>query len=29
LGGEGTNALLRYFPQSAFPDADAFGDWLV
>ncbi|UXT50859.1 GNAT family N-acetyltransferase [Agrobacterium tumefaciens] len=29
LGGEGVNALLKYFPQNAFPDADAFGDWLV
>ncbi|CUX47804.1 GNAT family N-acetyltransferase [Rhizobium oryzihabitans] len=29
LGGEGTNTLLKYFPQSAFPNADAFGDWLL
>jgi RimJ/RimL family protein N-acetyltransferase len=28
LGGEGVNDLIKYFPQDAFPDADAFGDWI-
>ncbi|WP_311273251.1 MULTISPECIES: GNAT family protein [unclassified Rhizobium] len=28
LGGAGTNDLLKYFPQDAFADAAAFGDWL-
>jgi RimJ/RimL family protein N-acetyltransferase len=28
LGGLETNALLKYFPQQAFPNADAFGDWI-
>jgi RimJ/RimL family protein N-acetyltransferase len=28
LGGSGTNDLLKYFPQDAFPNADGFGDWI-
>ena len=28
LGGLGVNALLTYFPQEPFSDAEAFGDWL-
>lgn len=28
LGGTGINELIKYFPQDAFPDADAFGDWI-
>ncbi|NTJ44934.1 GNAT family N-acetyltransferase [Agrobacterium larrymoorei] len=28
LGGLETNALLKYFPQDAFPNAEAFGDWI-
>ncbi|UXS05255.1 GNAT family N-acetyltransferase [Agrobacterium tumefaciens] len=29
LGGEGTNDLLKYFPQDRFSGADDFGDWLI
>ncbi len=28
LGGLETNALLKYFPQDAFPHAEAFGNWI-
>lgn len=28
LGGEGVNALLQYFPNDNYADAQAFGDWL-